>query len=280
MTAPATTRWQPVHRGWVPVYALFLLLTFVASVVLYGFSRDTDRWFAWTVLPPVSAAFLGGGYAAGFVLVAGTARERTWAAARAGVVTIFVFAVATLGATLAHLDRFHFGRTGAAGFAAWLWLAVYVVVPVAMAVMFLVQRRVPGDDPPVTRPLPGGLSVLLAVQALVLVATGVALLAVPARIAGHWPWAVTPLTGRAVGAWCLPLGVAAALALRERDVRRLRAAALAYVVLGVLHLVAVLRFRLDVRFGEPATWAYLAVLVSMVAAGGWGLVLASRPEPR
>jgi hypothetical protein len=268
--------WRPLHRGWRPLFALFLVLTLVASIVLYVLSDRTDDLFAWTVLPPISAAFLGGGYAAGFVLVALTARERTWAAARIGTVTIFVFATATLAVTLGHLDRFHLDRGGAAAGAAWLWLVVYVVVPTGMAAMFVVQARVPGTDPPVRVPLPPWLVGLLLAQAVVLAASGVALLAVPQRIAPGWPWALTPLTGRAVGAWCLPLGVAAVLAARERDAWRLRAAAVTYVVLAVLHAIALVRFRGDVRWDQWGTWAYLVVLASMAVAGIQGRALARR----
>jgi hypothetical protein len=274
LTGERAGRWRPVHPGWRPFFALFMLLTLVASVVLYLVSDRTADLFAWTVLPPVSAAFLGGGYAAGFVLVALSARERWWAAARIGTVTIFVFAVLTLGVTLAHLDRFHFDRSGAAAGAAWLWLVVYLVVPTGMAAVFVVQTRVPGADPPVRAPLPGWLVALLGVQAVVLCAVGAALLAVPARVEPGWPWALSALTGRAVGAWCLPLGIAAVLAARERDAWRLRAAAVTYVVLAVLHALALVRFRDDVRWGEWGTWAYLAVLASMGVAGVWGRALA------
>ena len=271
--AAGPTPWRTVHPGWRPLFVAFLVLTFVATVALYVFSYDTDEVFAWTVLPAISAAFLGGGYAAGFVLVAGTARQRTWAGARIGVVTIFLFTVATLVVTLVHRDRFHFGAGGLGAAAAWFWLAVYVVVPTGMAVMCVVQGRVPGGDPPGEVPMPGWLRGLLGVQAVVLTLVGAVLLLGPSRIADGWPWALTPLTARAVGAWCLPLGIAAAMAVVERDAWRLRSAAATYVVLAVLHAGALVRFRDHVRWGMWATSVYLVVLASMALAGVAGLVL-------
>ncbi len=277
VTAPPDEGLRLVHRGWRPVYALFLLLTMAATIVLYVFPEDTADWFAWTVLPPVSAAFLGGGYASGFVLIALTARERVWVAARTGVVTVFVFAVATLIVTLAHLDRFHFGADHlTAAFAAWLWLVIYIVVPVGMGIMFVVQRRSPGVDPPRVQPLPRSLVGLLVVQAVVLVSAGVVLLGWPEQVADRWPWALTPLTGRAVGAWCLPLGVAAVLAVLDGDAWRLRAASVTYVVFAVLHGLAALRFRADLR-NEVETFLYVVMLVSMLVAGSWGWSLGRRP---
>jgi hypothetical protein len=148
--------------------------------------------------------------------------------------------------------------------------------------MFVVQRTVPGEDPPVVSPLSTWLVAALAVQAVVLVVVGIALLAVPDRVAPGWPWPLTPLTGRAVGAWCLPLGVAAVMAVTDRDAWRLRPAALTYVVLGALHTVALVRFHDSVRWGQWGTWAYLVVLGSMVVTGAIGFALArgtGPPEP-
>ena len=266
---------RPVHRGWRLVYPPFLVLTALSTLILYLVATDTDDLFAWTIRPPVTAAFLGAGYASGFVLMALTVRERVWANARVALVTVLVFTVCTLGATLAHLSNFHFDRTGLPRAAAWIWLAIYVAVPVTMATVLVLQLRLPGGDPPVRRELPAGLRTVLGAQCLVLVGVGAALLVDPAWVAPGWPWPITPLTGRAIGAWCLPLGVAAAMVVRERDAWRLRAAAVTYVVLGVLHLGALVRFREDIRWGEPQTWVYLVVLVSMIATGGWGRALAA-----
>jgi hypothetical protein len=270
---------RTVHPAWRWVYPPFLALTAASTVILFAIATETDDTFAWTVQPAVSAAFLGAGYASGFVLIALTTREHLWSGARIALVTVLAFVLCTVATTLAHLDRFHFGRSGLAGAAAWLWLAVYLVVPVAMGVAFWLQRRVPGRDPAVQRPLPIAARAALAVQAVVLVVVGAALLVDPESVAAGWPWALTPLTGRAVGAWCLPLGLAAAMAVVERDAWRLRAAAVTYVVLGVLHATVLVRFHDDIAWDRRGTWAYLAVLASMVVVGAWGWALGQGLAP-
>lgn len=58
---------------------VFGLLTVLAVGVLYVLAEVTHRYFAWTVSPPITAAFLGGGFGAGFVLVVLIRRERAWA---------------------------------------------------------------------------------------------------------------------------------------------------------------------------------------------------------
>ncbi|MCU0310160.1 MAG: hypothetical protein MUE36_04355 [Acidimicrobiales bacterium] len=273
---------RTVHPGWRLVFPPFLVLTALSTVILYVSATDTDEIFAWTVRPPVSAAFLGAGYASGFVLMALTVRERVWANARVALVTVLVFTLCTLGATLAHVGNFHFDRTGLPRFAAWFWLAVYVAVPLTMSVVLVLQLRMPGGDPEVRRPLPPVLRIVLAAQALVLGVVGAALLLDPTRMQSLWPWELTPLTARAIGAWAFALGVAAAMVVAERDAWRLRAAAVTFVMLGVLHLGALVRFDDDIRWGEPQTWIYLVVVASMVVTGLWGRILSlgTPAEPR
>ena len=48
---------------------VFSTLTLLAFVALFGGAAYTDRYFAWTIKPPATAAFLGAAYAAGCVLV-------------------------------------------------------------------------------------------------------------------------------------------------------------------------------------------------------------------
>src|SRR5258708_2896965 len=68
--APQETGTREVRRAWWPLIVAFLGLTLLSTASLYVLADQTDRQFAWTIQPPLSAAFLGGGYAAGFVLIA------------------------------------------------------------------------------------------------------------------------------------------------------------------------------------------------------------------
>jgi lysylphosphatidylglycerol synthetase-like protein (DUF2156 family) len=109
---------------------IFSGLTLLAFVVLFVLADETERDFAWTIKPPATAAFLGAAYAAGCALVVLALRKGTWAALRIPFLTILVFAVATLIATLLHLDRLHFGSDIlAARYAAYFWMGVYLLVP-------------------------------------------------------------------------------------------------------------------------------------------------------
>lgn len=259
-------------RGLAPGMRVLLwvagVLVLLAGMQLFVFTERTATYFAWTIKPPLTAAFLGAAYWSAAAFEWSAARARSWADARIAVPAVFVFTVLTLVATLVHLDKFHFGSSFETGTQAvtWAWLFIYTVVPVLMVVLWVRQSRVGGVDPP-RHPLPVWLRVLVLMQAIAMVGVGVALFVAPHQTAGGWPWALTPLTARAVGAWAVSLGLAAVHVLIENCARRVRPAAIAFVLFGVLELVAVARYPDDGDWSSPVGVAYLAFLVSSVVSG-------------
>ncbi len=170
------------------------IFSVAAFVLTYVLAEDTEQYFAWTVQPPLSAAFFGAGYGTGALLAGLSLRERSWARIRPGVLAIIIFATLTLVVTLLHRDRFHFGEGGFAEGSAWIWLAIYVVFPIAGIIALVTQWRALGSDPPQAGPLPSALRGILAIQAVVLGLLGLGLLLFPESVATFWPWTLTPLT--------------------------------------------------------------------------------------
>lgn len=272
-------RHVPVLRPMRALLVIFGVLTFLAVAALFVRPETTDQFFAWTIRPPLTAAFLGAAYLAGCTLVVLSLRAVAWVHARASIATILVFTVLTLVATLAHLDRFHLRADGVmARAAAWFWLAVYVLVPVVMLVLLALQVRAPGVHPERSRPLPGWLSVALLAEGAVMFAVGAVLFVRPGLLTA-WPWPLSPLTSRAVGAWLVAFGLAAMLCVAEADLTRLRAPAVAYLVFGLAELAALLRFAGSVAWDTGAAWAYLAFLVLVVLTAAAGVRLTARPAP-
>ena len=280
MTSPTTVRQgRRVAPGTRTFLLVFAVLTVVATNQLFVLAGATARWFAWTIQPPLTAAFLGSGYASGFLLVLLVLRTRLWVEARLTLVSVLVFATVSLAATLLHTDRFHFGADGTvARFAAWFWLAVYVVVPVGLAVVVVRAHRSPGHDPVRRAPLPRWLQVPLVLHAVVLLPLGVALLVAPTSASGLWPWALTPLTAQMVAAWLLAFGVVAVGALAEDDLDRLAGPALAYAAFGLLQGLALVVYGDAFRWGTSQGTTYLVVLatVPLVGLAGW---LTARRHP-
>jgi hypothetical protein len=256
------------------------VLVFIIGIPLFLLSEQTDRYFAWTISVPLTAAFLGAGYWSSFFIEFVASRERVWANARVAVPAVFVFTVLTLVATLIHLDLFHLDGSFAVitRVGTWTWMAVYVSVPILLAVLWAAQRRLPGGDPPGHAPISGGLRLVIYLLAAGMLVVGLALFAVPAGAGVLWPWELTPLTGRAVGAWLIGLGVAAANMAWEGDWRRVLPVSAMFAVFGALELVVLLRFVGGVDWGGARAWVYLLFLLIMLALGLDGLYAARRRE--
>jgi hypothetical protein len=269
----------PVLRPTRVLLVAFGVLTLLAVAALFVRPETTDQFFAWTIKPPLTAAFLGAAYAAGFTLVLLSLRSEAWVHARAAILTIFVFTVLTLIASLAHLDRFHLDvPTAFPRYAAWFWLTVYVVIPIALVVLLTLQARAPGTHPPRARPLPRPLAVALAVEGAVMLAAGIALFVRPGWLSA-WPWPLSPLTSRIIGAWLVSFGVAALAAVAEADLGRLRAPAIAYLVFAVAELLALLRYRSTLAWDTAPAWLYLGFLVLVGVTAAVGVRLSADPAP-
>lgn len=266
MSNPAPS---PNVRPLIPLMRWLLyaasLLVFLAGLQLTVFSEQTATYFAWTINPPLTAAFLGAAYWAAVPVEVIAARQSTWAKARVAVPAIWLFTTLTLVVTLVHFDRFHFSSPtpGAQG-AAWFWLAIYAGVPVAMLLIGWLQVRVPGGDPPRGPAPPAWMRIVVLVQGGGMLAWGVALLLAPAVAGPVWPWALTPLTARAIGAWFVGLGFAALHAIRENDFARIRPLEGGYAAFAVLQFVAIARYSGEVTWSSPAAWTYLALLSSIL----------------
>lgn len=253
-------------------------LPFLAGLSLFVGTNDTDRYSAWTIDSAITAAFIGAAYWAGFFITFVSGLERVWAYARVAIPTVTVFTVCGLLSTIIHDDRFHTDSGRAITQAVtWLWLAPYFAGLLWLLLVVFLQLRAPGGDPPRVARLPGWLRAVLAVQGLALLGVGLALFISPLDVADAiWPWKLTPLTGRVVGAWLLALGVGCVSVIIENDWRRSRAAAFTYAVFGALELVVLARYSDDVDFGETRTIVYVIALVSILLVGLYAAVKAQR----
>jgi hypothetical protein len=271
------TRVRPALPALRPLLLSYALLGLAAGVSLFVDSGGTQR-FAWTIKPPLTAAFLGAAYWASVPLNLLARRERVWARVRIAVVPGLLFTTLILIATLLHLDRFHLGSSPeASGRAvAWIWLVVYIVIPPLTLAAIVAQLRLPGGDPPREAQLHGWMRATLAAQAVVLLALGAGLFVAPSSTASLWPWTLTPLTARATAAWLCGIGLSAALAVRENDVPRVRPAFAAFAVAAGLEAIALARYPHTPDWNKPAAWLYVAFLLTMFVVAVPGL-LAQRP---
>jgi hypothetical protein len=253
---------------------LFAGLAVVAGFLLFPLAKETDRFFSWPIQPPLTAAFMGAAYWAAFVLIGWAARAASWEVARATLVPVATIAVLLLVATLIHLDKFDLDSIFG-----WFWLIVYCAVPPALALLVWAQVRRPPAPSSTGSPIPTPLRAALLVQALVMGGIGAAMYVEPSTAADLWPWALTPLTARAVSAFLIGFAAAAAYAVVDNRVERFAGAANAYATLGALELLAAAVFSGDFD-GGPRTALYLAFTATVLAVGAAGSLAVRRPQRR
>jgi len=241
--------------------APFLL---VAFVLLYGFPGETKRLWAWPIQSHLTSmllasAYLGGCYFFLHVLLV----ERRWAAVRAGFVSVALFASLLGVATILHWDKFSHGKV-----AFWLWAGLYFTAPFLVVAAWLTNQRYAASPTP-DAPRLGRLArwVVAGVGGLA-VLTGVVLFVAPTWTIGVWPWALTPLTSRVVGAtFCL--GAAGLWVLVDDRWEAVRVMRRVQLVMFALILVAALRARHELFAERPLTWvmgAGFMVLFALSAA--------------
>jgi len=273
-TVPPVARSQvrPVTPGMRRVLRLATALVVLAGLPLFLAPGQTADWFSWTVSPPVTAVVLGAAYWASGAVEWTSARARAWANGRVAVPGVAVFTLATFVVTLVHLDRFHLAADLALHTRAitWAWIAIYGLVPLLLAVVWWRQQRVDGGDPARDRPLPPWLTTLCVALAALLAGLGLTMLVAPSAVIPWWPWELTPLTARALGAWVLGLGVSAAGVAAERDAGRARPVAVGAVALPVLAAIGLARASGDVDWGSLGA---AGVIVTLVVWAMLGVVL-------
>jgi hypothetical protein len=249
----------------------------IESVSLFVLTEQTDRFFAWTIAPPLTAAFIGASSIGSLTLVWVSARQQWWVRARFAVVSPLVFLVTTEIVTLVHLDRFHFDSpVFTAQAAAWVWIIFYTLLPIWLLAVAIAILRARVPDPPRIAPVPRWLRALILVQAVPLALVGVALLGWPGPAGEAWPWALTPLTGRAIGAWMLVNCALSLHAAWENDLVRMLAVGATWTVSGALQVVAVLRYPGDFEAASAGGVAYLLFVLSLLVFGVATLVLRRR----
>ncbi len=140
-----------------------------AGLQLFVGTESTDRFFAWTIQPPLTAAFLGAMYLGALVLTAFAAREKAWANARVSFAASICLVPLLFMVTLVHLDRFHTDSDDAVTLVGtWIFITTYGWLPLLLVAALVAQLRAPGVDPLRSAPLAAWMRATLAAHAVLL----------------------------------------------------------------------------------------------------------------
>jgi len=248
--------------------APFLL---VAFVLLYGFPGRTARLWAWPIQAQMTSMLLASAYLGGcWFFLRVLLVERRWAAVRMGFVSVALFATLLGIATILHWDKFSHGKA-----AFWVWAGLYFTAPFLVIGAWLANRRYaapPAPDDVVLSPAERTVVALVGLGAL---AQGAIMFLAPSAVIDHWPWPLTPLTCRVMGAvFCL--GCAGIGAWRDPRWTALRVMLQVEALMLTLMLLAAVRARDEMIDGRAYTWPLLVGVLLMLAGSGYLWVVHER----
>ncbi len=191
------------------VAALVIPFLVVAFVILFIFPQETERLFAWKIQPSMSAMMLGAAYAGGIYFFTGVLRSKQWHKIKVGFLPVAAFASLLGIATILHWDRFNHGHIS---FIAWAGL--YFTAPfIVLAVWIRNRSQDSGQVGTQDAIIPSLVRLFIGAIGVVTLGISLFLFLQPMIMIGLWPWTLTPLTARVMGAmFALPgvvgLGIA------------------------------------------------------------------------
>ncbi len=246
---------------WV-VAALIVPFLVVAFVILYLLPDQTGQLFAWNIQPRMTSLLVGASYIAGAYFFVRTLFARCWHHVAVGFIPVTSFASLLMVATLLHWDRFNHGHVSFI-----TWVVLYATTPFIILALWLRNRPYdPGGPDADDVLIPTGVRMLMAgVGALILI-VGVLLFVRPTLLIPVWPWSLTPLTARTLGAWFVLPGVFGVTIARDRRWSAARLALQSQLLGIILILAGALRAWADFNHANPLTWVFVGGMSALALA--------------
>jgi hypothetical protein len=233
----------------------------VAFYPLYLRPTMTRELFAWAIQPTMTAMTLGAVYIGGAYFFFRAWLARRWHHIRLGFPPVATFASYLAVATILHWDRFTHGHI-----AFILWAGLYFTTPfLVLAAWLRNEREDPGARADSGQMLPRPIRVAFAIGGVAALLVSLGFLLQPEVMAGFWPWALTPLTARVVGA-IVALGSAGLwIGLEPRWTAMPVVFQTGIFMLVMIGVAAARAWRTELAPGAPGSVAFLAVLAVTLA---------------
>jgi hypothetical protein len=250
----------------------FLVLAFV---VLVPWPTDTKRLFAWEIKPTMSAMVLGSVYLGGAYFFVRVVFASRWHAVAGGFLPVATFATLMGVTTILHWDRFLHHHV-----AFWLWVGLYFTTPFLVLAVFWRNQREFDPDTDSSGQISTAAAAGFVVGGAAATAMSLFLYLFPSRGAAVWPWHLTPLTARMLGA-IFALGAAGVGAWWERRWSAIRILAQVAGVMLILIMIAAVRAHAEFDASKALTWLFLVGFgLTTVTLGGLYLRMESRSTAR
>ncbi len=240
-------------RGLAVVIIPFLI---VAFIILFIFPARTGELFAWPIKPSMTAMMLASAYLGGVYFFTRVVLAKHWHTVKAGFPPVMLFASLLGIATILHWDRFTHDHISF-----FTWTALYFTTPFLVFGAWWFNRR---TDPHTLATgdiaLPGWIRWVLGLVGALTLVISLLLFLFPQVMMGIWPWTLTPLTARVVGAmFGLPGLVGLGISLDQRwsaarIILQAQAVSIAFI------LIAALISWGDFNPANVATWLFVGGL--------------------
>jgi hypothetical protein len=244
------------------VSAIIVPFLVAAFAILYLFPDHTQELFAWGIQPRMSAMMLGAAYLGGAYFFVRAAADARWHRVKVGFLPVTTFATLMGIATILHWDRFNHGYISF-----FAWVGLYFTTPF---IVFLLWLRNRSTDPGPTshdRRVPRLVRLVIGIVGSLTLLTSMILFLQPGFMISTWPWQLTPLTARVMGALFALTGVGEltiALDVRWNAAR----IALQSQMIGVAVIALAMVFSWNnFHQANPLTWIFLAsILFQLIAS--------------
>lgn len=237
----------------------FLIL---AVIILFFFPDQSGQRFAWPIKPPINAMLLAAAYAGGIYFFGSVLVSRQWHTVKAGFLPVCAFAGLLGITTILHWDKF---THDSIAFIAWAVL--YFTTPFLVLGAWLHNRvQDPGQSAASDALLPVAWRGFFGLQALLTLPFSLLIFIAPSLLIPLWPWTLTPLTARVLGAmFVLPgiLGLEFALDPRWTSTQRLLEAQFISLVMFV---IAIVRSQPDIDSTNPIYLGFLVLIGVIILA--------------
>ena len=234
------------------------VITGLAGLLFFLLPGESAKVWPWP-LPPLAARFMGSLFVGGAACSVACVRARSTEG-------LFVLVLLALGDTLIALSGLF--AIGTVGVTPSMIFFLTFFLGIAFFLAIVVLPEVGTEVIPQRNPVRGALRTYFLVHLLVVLPVGLAMFLLPDWAQSHWPWKMTPLNVRFIGAFFFGAAFISGWALRQGSEELLLPVLVLYAVFATLATVASL---IHIGLFDPArlvTWAFFTLYV-FVAAGSW-----------